>query len=198
MTELTEKGAEFLDDLVASYQSILRNNRDMADARERNRNDILGMLDENDLETASPLHQYVVKLPHEHEEYGFLLEGEGDYIAKCRYHLKNNQSVNQGRREPKVALEAELRDQEDLFAEIIGWDSSEFSWTVMEEVEPRKLRRRDMKPLLDDYREVGWDPKDAEYGENHEGDIVCLDYGYFDRDEWKVSPDSLLESERAF
>lgn len=185
MAQLTENGAKLLDDTTESYRGA------------ENQDDISDMLEKNNFEVVSDFGQYIVRMPHEHEEYGVLLEGDGNYVAKCRYKLENNLGINQCRREVKVALESELRGQENLFAEIIGWDSSEFSWVVMEEVEPEIVSRDQEKELRNTYSDHGWSPGDAEYGER-DGEIVCFDYGHFDREGWKVSEDLLSKSERAF
>jgi hypothetical protein len=201
MPEITDNCADLLHSLVASYRSIEKTVRDQGDpvkSIERKCKEISEMLEQNSLRPIDCRNQYVIELPHEHEDYGVLVEGKGNFVAKCRYETKNNLPVDQGLREPMVALEAEMRDQDEFFAEIIGWDSENFNWTVMEKVEPKNLHWNETSSIDQRYREMGWNPKDPEYGENSEGKTVCFDYGsFFREDEWKVSIEMLQNSERA-
>jgi hypothetical protein len=193
MTKLTHSGAEFMSELLgchSNFKDDISSELHPSKYHAAWQNELVEEFGE-DVTSIDQSRHYAIEVPDRIDGYGRLIQGDGDYIVKLRGSQDQDKAViNQAVREPRVAAEAHLRGDSDMFAEIIGVESN-YKWVVMEQVEPRDLDRDRRTEMRSEYRDKGWVPKDSEFGRTDDGRTVCYDYGLFDRPEWEVQKEDL-------
>lgn len=188
---LTESGVEFLEDVSDTYL-------------EKGREGVKENFGIEGSKDASP----VINMPKEFEDYGKLLTTEIDYVAKfllreCGtpfYHDRGDSELisSENYIEPLVWLEAQERNDEDLFAPVDAWDADDFRWILMEEVNAIQRHNSLHENAEHIFQNRGWDTYDYEVGLRL-GDIVAVDYGMMSpEDGWLLDEADVIGAEQGY
>lgn len=195
MSRVTGSGAEFVNELLSFRSDFIDDVGSDAHPLEYYETWQNELEEEfgGDVSSVHSSRHYVLEVPNRTEEHGMLIEGSEDYVVKLRgSQNSDNMVVDQAVREPRVAAEAQLRGDDNMFADIIGVGPG-YDWVVMEQVQPRDLTRDERTEMRGEYRDRGWIPEDSEFGMTDCGTTVCFDYGLYDRAEWMVEVEDLSD-----
>lgn len=146
----------------------------------------------------------VGKVPSSHENYGDLIEGNKDYVAKLRRFDQSpvNEKDDNGNYSNQNFVEAyvwlEERDSKNSFAPVIAFDAEKGNWLVMEEVDQQLPVHSSHLDWVKQYlKDQGWQPHDLEIGLSGDNWQV-YDYGRFrPLGDWNLDVDEVLNSDIA-
>jgi hypothetical protein len=189
MTELAEGGKDYLYDLSSAISGS-EPNQTVA------QNFDLEEFDDGKYWSGSN----VCLVPDHHEDYGMIYEGsernliyKGPRVSETAIAVAHPDTVHYDENvvETRVYLEAESRNDEELFAEPVAWDGKNFNWILMEQIPGTDSEEEAVSSEL---KPRGWIPEDLETRSSK-----VIDYGLFEpEDEWRIPVSEAINDDRAY